>query len=843
MQRLQRAALGWTAVCALAACGKRTAPIDAHSEAIVGPECALEPAGGGAFGLFNRSGIDLEAGAPRMVLPLDGVQLGVVPALDDAQSYDPFWLEEDNGLFKPVAPDGLAWLTPTTAVWRKTAEDAATIVYAFGSGASATLTLSAGASGCFEAKLVPELTDGRAVAYMRLRPHAGTGDRYYGLGEWFDRPEHTGMRRPMQLEVDPTLESANSENHVAVPFIVATGGWGLFVQSTRPGLFDVAKKQADVVEVTFGTGADSSGGLTFHLFAASRALDIPRQYYAVAGAPALPAPWALGPWVWRNESRDEAQVLDDIAQLRSRDLATSGLWLDRPYATKVSSFDFDTRRFPAPADVFTRAKAAGLAMALWHAPYLEEGSEPFRTQAMERGFFPPEAPTALSGWGKPVDFTAPGALEWWRENLRHYTDAGVQGFKLDYAEDVVVGLSGVRSGWKFADGSDERTMHHGYTMLYHEAYAGLFEPESSFLLVRAGRWGSQRFAPIVWPGDIDATLTKWKEPVGPEADADIGVGGLASAVSATLSLGPSGFPFFAGDTGGYRHAPPDKETWIRWVEQSALGTVMQTGDASSQMPWEFNEENGRDDEALAVYRQFARLHLRLFPYVWTLAKDQAAGGTPPIRALGLAHPELGVHPADEYMLGWDLLVAPVVTAGATTRTLTLPPGRWLGWFDGVWHDGGTGSPPVELTVDAPLTTLPLFIREGGIVPMLRPTIDTLRESADEGVDSFANDSGVLFVRLAPGVDNATLLYDRTAIYAVDDMHYKFEGGTVFKQGAVFEIIGASTPNGVRLNRLDAPQGDLAAVSGGTAAGWAHEDTTGGTLWIRVPAGLVDVELY
>ena len=72
----------------------------------------------------------------------------------------------------------------------------------------------------------------------------------------------------------------------------------------------------------------------------------------------------------------------------------------------------------------------------------------------------------------------------------------------------------------------------------------------------------------------------------------------------------SGFPFFGADTGGYRHSPPDKETFMRWVSQSALSTVLQTGDSSSQPPWVFTTENGRDDEAVAHYRRFARLHLR-----------------------------------------------------------------------------------------------------------------------------------------------------------------------------------------------------------------------------------------
>jgi alpha-D-xyloside xylohydrolase len=83
---------------------------------------------------------------------------------------------------------------------------------------------------------------------------------------------------------------------------------------------------------------------------------------------------------------------------------------------------------------------------------------------------------------------------------------------------------------------------------------------------------------------------------------------------AGIGLGPSGFPFYGSDTGGYRHAPPDVETFRRWFEHTAFSTVMQIGTSSNDVAWEFG-----DDELLASYRFYTRLHLRLFPYLWTYA--------------------------------------------------------------------------------------------------------------------------------------------------------------------------------------------------------------------------------
>src|SRR5262249_16683030 len=162
----------------------------------------------------------------------------------------------------------------------------------------------------------------------------------------------------------------------------------------------------------------------------------------------------------------------------------------------------------------------------------------------------------------------------------------------------------------------ERTEHYGYTMLYHQVYAEKLPTTGGFLLCRAGRWSDQTRGMIIWPGDLDASLTKHGEKFTPRGESQpiSGTGGLPTSLIMGLSVGRCGYPFYASATGGYRHAPANKETFIRWFEQSALGTSMEIGDASSETPWEFTADNGRDQATLDLYRQFARLHLRLFPY-------------------------------------------------------------------------------------------------------------------------------------------------------------------------------------------------------------------------------------
>ena len=766
------------------------------------------------------------------VVALDpyAVELGTLLQLNETLSYDPYWLENTRDPLQPEPPLDLRWETVTQAVLRNPGPEQLEVALSFTDGAVAALTAQATDSGRFRLQLrVEQEGPGSKVAFMRVGLGVDAQEGFYGLGEWPDAINHRGHRRPMQMEIDPSVESFNNENHAPVPLLIGTRGWGVFVESTLVGVFDVAAASPTRVAFAYGTGPTSlTQPLVFHLMAAEHPLDVLRHYHAVTAPARLPAPWALGPWIWRNENRDAAQVADDIRILRNLDLATSAIWLDRPYSTDVNTFDFNPTMFPDPAAMVADIHAHGLRLAAWHTPYVAPGAQPFHQQALDGGYFPPVTGTVLNGWSKPVDFTRPAALAWWQQNLRSLVNAGVEGFKLDYAEDVVPALYHARNEWRFFDGSDERTMHHGYTVAYHKAYADLLAEDGGFLLCRAARWGDQAQVSVIWPGDLDATFTQFKERFTTRGgDSVVGVGGLPASVMMGLGLSASGFPFFGADTGGYRHGPPGKELFIRWAQQAALSSVMQVGDSTSQTPWEFTAENGRDMETLAIYRVYARLHLRLFPYEWTYAQNMAATGRPITRPFGLAFPQSGAHPTDQYMFGDELLVAPVLVDGVRSRSVLLPPGNWVNWWTGEVLPGNR-----TVTVEAGLQTLPLLAQAGSVVPLLRPGIDTLSPATVADVESFANDAGRLFVRVFPGAAPHTFtVYDGSTVDHQDGV-VSVTSGAVFAQGTVLEWVALPQPAGVMLDGAVLSQdGDPNAASG-----WRYTAETGGTVWVAIPAG-------
>lgn len=780
----------------------------------------------------GRGSVELRRGdVAILTLPADAFVLGSVAEVDDSANYDPAPMMNHD----PAAnePEGLAWHPGSRLFVQQSTATSVTLRVAHTGGFESEAVFAVAADDRIRAELRPLAAE--RLAYLGLSAQVGADEAFYGLGEYFDSVNHRGKVRAMQLEATGALESTNNEAHVPIPFVTGTRGFGLFVENPYPAAFDVAKAEPDRVLATFGTGLASSEGLVFHLFAAAHPLDVTRHYYAVTGQPRLPARWGLGPLVWRDENDDQAQVEADLAAIRSLDLATSAIWIDRPYATGVNTFDFDAKKFPDAKGMVAKARALGFRVSLWHTPYLDEkdpSTQSLRDEAKAKGYYPEQSGILLNKWGKPIDLTNPAAFAWWQSWIQKYVDMGIEGFKLDYGEDVVPGIFGARNVWRFADGSDERTMHARFPLFYHSAYAELLEDEGQFLLCRAGTYGDQKNVSVIWPGDLDASFAKHGEQITVDGKKAGAVGGLPAALIAGLSLGPSGFPFFGSDTGGYRHSPPDKELFTRWFQITALSPVMQIGTSTNDVAWEPTAENGFDQEMLGWYRTYTRLHLRLFPYIWTYAQRLKIDGRPIQRALGLAHPELGEHPDDTFLLGDSLLVAPVVLRGKTTRDVMLPEGEWVDWWTGKAFTGGK-----TVSVAAPLDALPLFLRQGGIVPLLRPTIDTLSPTTDASVDSYATTPGVLWVRIAPGPASKFTLFDGAEIEQEDQgatLSLAKTDGSELKHGVVFEQVGvAKAPSAVTEGGQPLTNaGSLAALEA-AASGWAFEQ---GVLLIKVPSG-------
>jgi alpha-D-xyloside xylohydrolase len=232
-------------------------------------------------------------------------------------------------------------------------------------------------------------------------------------------------------------------------------------------------------------------------------------------------------------------------------------------------------------------------------------------------------------------------------------------------------------------------MHNPYPLLYQRE---VFEATRAHHAGRAVAWsrsaapGVQRY-PGHWAGDSECTFED-----------------LASTLRGGLAAAMSGLAYWSHDIGGF-WGDPSPELYVRWGQCGLLSALSRYHGATPRDPWLFGEE------ALAVFREYARLRSRLVPYLASLGREAAETGVPLMRPMALEFPD---DPAGyafdlQYCLGRELLVSPVVHAGGHVTTY-LPPGRWLDWWSGAVLSG-----PATLRRQVPLREMPLYLREDSLL--------------------------------------------------------------------------------------------------------------------------------
>ncbi len=654
------------------------------------------------------------------------------------------------------------------------------------SALSVMIELAPEADGGFLLTAAPAPAD--EVVHVRLSLQAGDGEHFFGLGEYFDTFDQRGQRRDVRFALDPTIESGYNEAHIPVPSYVSTTGFGLLLDNREPLAADMASGDP-AVHLTVVAQA-----MAAHLVAAADPVAAEAALQRKVGTPPLWPPWMFAPFQWRDDDpvtctvpcdqgcnpsqTGQDLVLADAQAMRAHKLPGSVVWIDAPWMTAFDDFNFNPVQFPDAKGMVAQLHALGYHLMVWSAPFVNSADD----RGVECGMVGPPAgglydEMAAKGYfvtgkdkqpvmfpwrgssGAMTDFTNPEAFAFWKSLVKRTTDLGVVGYKMDWDEYIVAAVGSSRPGFVFHDGSTAATEHALMHELWHKAHQeALVEAGGpGFELVRSGDAADAKYAPAVWPGDLDNDFSTHRSP-GPDGTAL--VGGLPSAVNAAVSLAASLHPHYGSDIGGLRHGLPKKEVMARWSEFGALSTVMELGGGGvSHNVWDFTISDF-DQELLDIYATYARLHLSLFPYLYAYVKRNSDDGTPILRAPGMMYPDDAALLAAsyEYFFGEDLLVAPVVVDGARARDVTFPTGRWVSWWTGEIVNG-----PTTAKIDAPLDRLPLYARAGAIVPLLAPDVDTLAPASDPGVVTAEMRADRLGIRWFPSGDRVFPMQDGTVL--------------------------------------------------------------------------------
>ena len=585
-----------------------------------------------------------------------------------------------------------------------------------------------------------ESGDGHTVQQLRIDETTGAvtfplGDGpVLGLGEGGPQFDRRGAKYRMRSG-QGGYQLRTHGSRVPIPWLIGTAGWAMFIHQPygrfdltgedgrfEPGLLrggQQSGEQRAADGAARASDADAALPLDIFIVAAREPAEIMREYARLTGYPEVPPLWAFG-YQQSHRTLPSREIVMSVARtFREKRLPCDALiylgtgFVPSGWNTANGSFQFNPRVFPDPQEILRELHGEHYKVVL-HAVILTRSLQGTVHDTCNLARF--DDSEASCYWDEHRKLQAMGVDAWWPD----------EGDGLNPASR----LTRIRMYWEGPQ---------------------LDQPNvRPYALHRNGYAGMQRYAPFLWSGDVNST---WET--------------LRTHVPNSINTGLTGIPYWGTDTGGF--VPTQEftaELYLRWFQFSSFCTLFRSHGRTwmLRLPWgwntgelgpaEISNSGGAADPDPSelhnatvepICRKYLELRYRLMPYLYTAVHEAHQTGMPIMRALWLHYPDdaQAVARSDEYLLGRDILVAPVTDAGATARQLYLPRGTWYDFWTEEKTAGGR-----EVTRSVDLATMPLYVRAGAIVPL-----GPVKQYTAEKVD------GPLTLVVYPGANGTYTLYE------------------------------------------------------------------------------------
>jgi alpha-D-xyloside xylohydrolase len=575
-------------------------------------------------------------------------------------------------------------------------------------------------------------------------------EHYYGLGQnqegFLDHRGH-----PVRCWNDYNSPAAPT---TCVPFLVTNKGYGM--------LWDNPSKTTFVGGFNEQTRWSSEVGdrVSFFVIAGNTVDEIYAGYKRLTGPTHMLPKAAYGYIQCKQRYSSEKELLSVAQGYRDRHLPADVLVVDWFYYTKMGQMDMDPKSWPDPVAMNKQLHDMGFETMISVWPRFVPDDR-FYAELREKGWLIHLADgTPINGLpydraGADIDTTNPEAAHWYWDTIRDNIVS--KGFDSLWADETEPDLPPNGAYYHIGPGTEFFNVY----PLFHTAalYDGFRKDEPNrraLILSRDAFTGAQRNGAIFWSSDIAPT---WDT--------------LKRQIPTGLDFAASGMTYWSNDTGGWQYLPGEHhpahpplldpedaranvggdddypELYTRWFQYATFLPIMRShGSRIENEVWSYGKQ------AEPILEKYLRLRYELMPYIYSLGYQTWLNSAPFLRALPLDFPGDAkvTDMRDEYMFGPAFLVAPITDQGATSREVYLPAGAdWYNYWTNERVKGGQ-----TITVQAPIDTIPLFVRAGSIVPL------------GSAIESTHQEQAIEHVKVYPGADATfTLFSDDGKTYAYE----------------------------------------------------------------------------
>ena len=542
---------------------------------------------------------------------------------------------------------------------------------------------------------------------VKMSKTSHDGESYFGLG---DKPTDLNLKgkRFENWVTDSYAYGKGSDPlYKTIPFFTGLHNkkaYGIFFDNTFRSFFDFSLERRNV------TSFWAQGGeMNYYFIYGPQMEDVVANYTNLTGKPhQLPPLWALGFHQCKWSYYPESKVKEITKTFRDLKIPCDAIYLDIDYMEGFRCFTWNKEYFPDPKRMVKELADDGFKTVVIIDPGIKVDKDySVFQEALENDYFCKRADGPyMKGKVWPgecyfPDFTKKKVRDWWSDLYKELIeDIGVKGVWNDMNEPAVMEVPNktfpddVRHDY---DGNpcSHRKAHNIYGMQMARAtYQGVKKyvyPKRPFVITRAAYSGTQRYT-STWTGDNVAT---WEH--------------LWIANIQAQRLAMSGFSFAGSDIGGFAEQPQG-ELFTRWIQLGVFHPfcrVHSSGEHGNQEPWAF------DEDVTNIVRKFIELRYQLLPYLYTTFWKYVDEGIPMLKSLVLFDQD-DIHThyrTDEFVFGDKILVCPILEANSRGRRMFLPRGNWYNHWTNEFVKGGK-----ELWVDADIDSMPIFIKEGAIIP-------------------------------------------------------------------------------------------------------------------------------